>query len=127
MTGHDFGLRPWLRRVASNLAIDWLRKTKQYDVTDMVPEQVDPARQLQALEASDTAARLDRALSALSQRQRLAVSLFHLDQLSQRDVATAMQISEDALESLLARGRRKLRDLLKNDWRELLANPGDVK
>jgi RNA polymerase sigma-70 factor (ECF subfamily) len=127
MDGHDYGLRPWLRRVASNLAIDWLRKAKRYDVTDEVPEQADPASQLQALEASDTAARLDQALSALSQRQRLAVSLFHFDQLSQRDVATAMQISEDALESLLARGRRKLKDLLKNDWRELLANPSDVK
>jgi RNA polymerase sigma-70 factor, ECF subfamily len=126
MDGHDYGLRPWLRRVASNLAIDWLRKAKRYDVTDDVPEQADPAGQLQALEASDAAARVDQALSALSQRQRVAVSLFHFDQLSQRDVAAAMQISEDALESLLARGRRKLRELLQDDWRELLVNRDDV-
>ena len=41
--------------------------------------------------------------------------------MSQRDVAALMAVSEDALESVLARGRRRLRELLKDDWQELLA------
>jgi RNA polymerase sigma-70 factor (ECF subfamily) len=118
----EYGVRPWLRRVASNLAIDWLRKSKRFDVTDDLPEQADQAAQLRNLEASEASSRVDAALASLPSRQRVAVSLFHFDELSQREVAALMELSEDALESLLARGRRKLRDLLENDWQELLVS-----
>lgn len=118
----DHGVRPWLRRVASNRAIDGLRKAQRYDVTDEVPEQPDAPQQLAGLEAADASVRVHEALESLPQRQRIAISLFHFDELSQREVADAMEISEDALESLLARGRRRLREHLKDDWRELLSN-----
>lgn len=120
-----YGMRPWLRRVASNLAIDNLRKTKRLDVTDEVPEQMEEPAQLKSLEAVEAAVRVDAAVRSLPPRQRVAVSLFHFDEMSQREVAQAMDLSEDALESLLARGRRRLRELLKNDWRELLAHSSD--
>lgn len=116
------GARPWLRRVASNLAIDWLRKARRVDVTDDVPDHGEAPTQLQALESGDTAGRMDEALAGLPERQRIAVSLFHFDELSQREVASMMEISEDALESLLARGRKRLRELLAEDWRQLLAD-----
>jgi RNA polymerase sigma-70 factor (ECF subfamily) len=114
------GLGPWLRRVAANQAIDMLRKAKRLDVTDEVPEQIEPAGQLDDLEAADRAGRVDEALRRLPERQRIAVGLFHFEELSQREVADAMAISEDALESLLARARRRLRHLLKDDVAELL-------
>ena len=120
-----YGMRPWLRRVASNLAIDWLRKAKRLDVTDEVPEQIDEAGQLQALEASEVSKRVEQALANLPTRQRIAVSLFHFDEMSQREVAELMNLSEDALESLLARGRRQLRDILKEDWQDLLIQSND--
>ena len=59
-------------------------------------------------------------MARLPERQRIAIGLFHFEELSQREVADAMAISEDALESLLARARRRLRDLLKDDVAELL-------
>jgi RNA polymerase sigma-70 factor (ECF subfamily) len=114
------GLRPWLRRVAANLAIDALRKTKRLDVTDDVPEHAVAPGQLDDLEASDRAGRVEEALARLPERQRVAIGLFHFEELSQRDVAAAMEISEDALESLLARARRRLRQLLADDIAELL-------
>lgn len=114
------GLGPWLRRVAVNLAIDWLRKAKRLDVTDEVPEQEVPAGQLDDLEAADRAGRVEEALARLPERQRVAIGLFHFEELSQREVAAAMEISEDALESLLARARRGLRQLLADDIAELL-------
>lgn len=114
------GLGPWLRRVAANLAIDALRKSKRLDVTDDLPEQAVPPDQLGDLEASDRAGRVEAALARLPERQRVAIGLFHFEELSQRDVAAAMEISEDALESLLARARRRLRQLLADDVAELL-------
>lgn len=120
--GH--GMRPWLSRVASNLAIDRLRKAKRLDVTDEPPEQVDAAGQLHALEAAEVSKRVEQALDRLPPRQRIAVSLFHFDEMSQREVAALMELSEDALESLLARGRRRLRELLKEDWQDMLIQSG---
>lgn len=114
------GARPWLRRVAMNVAIDRLRKSRRLDVTDAPPEQSAAPDQLAHLGARDTAAAVEEALRQLPERQRVALSLFHFEELSQRDVAELMDVSEDALESLLARGRRKLRDLLRDEWQELV-------
>lgn len=121
----EYGLRPWLRRVTSNLAIDHLRKSKRFSVTDEVPEQAEAPRQLHAIEADQSHVRVEQALASLPQRQRIALSLFHFDELSQREVSEMMELSEDALESLLARGRRRLKEILKDDWRELLVDQTD--
>jgi RNA polymerase sigma-70 factor (ECF subfamily) len=114
------GLRPWLRRVVSNLCIDRVRSSRNTDVTDEVPEQPQLASQLTALEDADTSARVDAALKALPERQRLALVLFHYEGMSQVEVGQAMGISDEAVESLLSRARRSLRSLLADDWRDLI-------
>ena len=111
-----FGIGPWLSRVARNLAIDRLRAGRRLDVRDELPETPVAAEQLAVLTAEDVSARVFEALDALPDRQRLALTLFHFEELSQREVAGELGVSEDALESLLARGRRKLRALLAEDW-----------
>ncbi len=116
------GVGPWLRRVATNLAIDRLRAGRRLDVTDQVPDQDSPATQLSALDDIDRAHRVDAAISALPDRQRVALTLFHFEGMSQREVAGALGVSEDALESLLARARRALRAALQDEWRELLSD-----
>lgn len=115
------GVRPWLKRVAANLAIDRLRSRLRLDVTDAPPEQESEATQLETLAAQDLAARVEAALATLPERQRVALSLFHYEGMSQREVAAVLDVSEDALESLLARARRGLRGQLQGEWRELLA------
>lgn len=116
----DHGVRPWLKRVATNLALDRLRARRRVDVTDDVPEVPEPPPQGRALEAANRHARVAQALAALPERQRLAVTLFHFEGLSQAEVGAALTISDDAVESLLARGRRALKFALKDDWRSLL-------
>src|SRR3990170_5009334 len=59
------GLRPWLRRVASNLCIDRVRGGRRTVVTDEVPESASPPDQLASLEQQDLAARVDAALKTL--------------------------------------------------------------
>ena len=114
------GLRPWLRRVASNLCVDRMRSGKRLTVTDEVPEQVEPATQHSQLEAQDTSERVEAALRALPDRQRLALTLFHYEGLSQIEVGDMLGISDEAVESLLARARRALKVALKDEWRQLL-------
>jgi RNA polymerase sigma-70 factor (ECF subfamily) len=113
------GVRPWLRRVVSNLCIDRLRGAGRQTVTDEVPEQVEEADQLASLERRELSGRVDRALKALPERQRLALTLFHFEGMSQSEVAAEMEITDEAVESLLARGRRALRTTLKDEWTAL--------
>ncbi len=116
----DNGVGPWLRRVASNLAIDRLRARRRLEVTDDVPEQETRPTQLTGLAEQDVASRVETALRDLPDRQRLALTLFHYEGMSQREVAGVLDVSEDALESLLARARRRLRGTLEGEWRDLL-------
>jgi RNA polymerase sigma-70 factor (ECF subfamily) len=116
------GLRPWLRRVVSNLCVDRMRSGKRLMVTDEVPEQAEPATQHSQLEAQDTSERVEAALRALPDRQRLALTLFHYEGLSQIEVGKAMGISDEAVESLLARARRTLKTALRAQLSELLAD-----
>ena len=116
------GLRPWLRRVVSNLCVDRMRSGKRLTVTDEVPEQIEPATQHSQLEAQDTSQRVDAALKALPDRQRTALTLFHYEGLSQLEVGKMMGISDEAVESLLARARRSLKAALRDELNELLAD-----
>lgn len=116
------GLRPWLRRVVSNLCVDRMRSGRRLMVVEEVPDQAEPATQLTQLEARDVSRRVDAALKELPDRQRMALTLFHYEGLSQVEVGRIMGISDEAVESLLARARRHLKDGLREEWRELLAD-----
>ncbi|MDP1632818.1 MAG: RNA polymerase sigma factor [Caulobacter sp.] len=102
----------WLHRVALNLCYDRLRRRREI-VTADPPEQIDtgPAPD-RGLLARDTGARVSAALADLPERQREAVVLCHYQDLTNIEAAALMAISVDALESLLARGRRSLRAVL---------------
>lgn len=115
------GVRPWLRRVVSNLCIDRIRAGRRTLVTDEPPEVPTPARQLQSLEGHELAQRVDQALQALPDRQRQALTLFHFEGMSQLEVGATMGISDEAVESLLARARRSLRTALAGEWRDLVS------
>ncbi len=66
-------------------------------------------------QASDERQVLARALRALPMAQRMAVVLHYLDDLPVRSVADSMGRSVGAVESLLSRGRAKLRHQLGED------------
>ena len=104
----------WLYRVVANLCTDRLRKMRMAAL-DEAPESADPnpsaGRRLQEQTRVDA---LYRALVDLPDRQRQAVSMRHLDGLANPEIASEMQLSVEAVESLIARGKQKLKALLKN-------------
>lgn len=99
----------WLHRVALNLCYDRLRRRREIP-TDIPPERRDegPAPD-RGLMAADVGVRVDAALVRLPDRQREAVVLCHYQELTNIEAAALMEISVEALESLLSRGRRALR------------------
>jgi RNA polymerase sigma-70 factor (ECF subfamily) len=99
----------WLHTVVLNLCRDRLRRRREVAGDDM-PEPVDPTpnAEEQLIEGERGRAVAD-AISALPNRQREAILLVHYQDLSGAEAAAAMDVSVEALESLLARGRRTLR------------------
>jgi len=115
------GLQPWLNRVAANICLDRIRaRRRRATPMDVLPELPDPPRQHDQLAREQLAARVDQALQRLPERQRLALVLFHFQGQSQGEAAAALGISEEALESLLARARRALKSDLASEWQSLL-------
>lgn len=107
----------WLYRVVANLCTDRLRRAR----TVPLPEGWDPpddgatppdARLIAAARAEA----LEAALARLPERQRLAVVLRHLEDRANPEIAAIMGLSVDAVESLQARGRRRLKAILGTEW-----------
>jgi RNA polymerase sigma-70 factor (ECF subfamily) len=102
----------WMHRVALNLCYDRLRRRRE-DVVAEVPERPDPdAAPDRNLEVAQLGVLVAAALSRLPERQREAIVLCHYQELSNIEAARLMEVSVEALESLLSRGRRALRSSL---------------
>lgn len=113
-------LRGWLMRVASNLAFDRLRR-KSHGELDEIENAADP-RQITGAEFDEAQARgrVDRAVAALPERQKMALTLVYFEGLGNIEAARTMDVTVEAVESLLSRAKRALREGLAADWRLLL-------
>ena len=68
-----------------------------------------PARQLDKVEMREI---VQVALESLGERQRMAVLLSKFEGMSYADIATVMELSPQAVKSLLSRARENLREVL---------------
>ena len=102
----------WLYRVTLNLCVD-LRRRRRPTALEDAPEPEDGAASV-AEQMQDMARRdaLQQALDQLPERQRQAVVLRHIEELSNPEIAEIMDISVEAVESLTARGKRSLTAIL---------------
>lgn len=99
----------WLYRVTLNQCYDRLRKrpTEPLEAAADIPDGGDsPDR---GLETAALEAEVSAALADLPERQRAAILLCHYQERGNIEAAEILGISVEALESLLARGRRTLR------------------
>lgn len=105
----------WLHQVVRNLCLDRLRRRRptvaiDEEMLETLASADPPADE--AIAAGAEADRVTEALARLPERQRVAITLSHLQGVTQVEGAAIMDIGEEAYESLLARGRRRLRQLL---------------
>ena len=111
----------WLYRVTANLATDRIRRRRGRNVDlDAIPEPED--EQPGAADRMQDTARaeaLHAALETLPDRQKQAVVLRHIEGLANPDIAEIMSIGVEAVESLVARGKRGLSAVLMGKRDEL--------
>jgi RNA polymerase sigma-70 factor (ECF subfamily) len=113
-------VRAWLMRVASNQAIDRARR-KQPQLMDELPDVSDDGPSPEAAMSQQQAAgSIDEAIQSLPDRQRLALVLTYYEHMGNQQTAEVMDLSVDAVESLLSRARRNLKSALAGQWRDML-------
>jgi len=116
-------LSTWLYRVASNLCIDRLRG-RTAEPLDDIPETRSEPEQDRTMDEQHLSARMEATLQLLPDRQRLALTLFHYQELSMKEAADIMDVTIEAFESLLARARRGVKKELETEWKMLLPDNG---
>ena len=105
-------LTTWLYRIVANLCIDQRRRARPEQLPDAL-DPVDPAAgACELLEASERNDALTRALTALPERQRAAMTLVYDEGLSGAEAAKVLELTPKAVERLLARARAFLRQRL---------------
>jgi RNA polymerase sigma-70 factor (ECF subfamily) len=121
----------WLMRIVSNLSLNYRRsrKTRQSvplaevlgpqggEVTEAhgggsewMASSSDPVRGLEGRELGE---KLKQALAQLPEKQRLAIIMFTIDEMPQKQVAEALGCSVEAVKWHVFQGRKKLKELLK--------------
>lgn len=104
----------WLHAVALNLCRDRLRRRRDVPTADFI-DRADPAPDPEEeLMETERSRQVATAIHALPERQRDAIMLVHYQDLSGAEAAQILGIGIEALESLLSRGRRSLREHFSN-------------
>jgi RNA polymerase sigma-70 factor, ECF subfamily len=108
----DATFKTWFFRILTNLCLNQIKK-KRPEYFDDPPVEIqagdDPAR---AFERSEQRRAIFRAVLNLPPRQRMAFILCSFEELSYAEAAHCLNLSVKAVESLLVRARRTLREEL---------------
>lgn len=105
----------WLSRIATNTAIDFLRKTSRFPMSDL--EDLGPVASVgespeQTLLRTEKQSRLEAGLSALTARERAALLLRDVEDLPASEVAKHLGCSKATVRSHIANARVKFRRFL---------------
>ncbi len=109
--GLDGGLKAWVFRIATNLAIDVLRREKRISFEEP-PEQVDETSPHGELEKFEFSVALEAALAGLTPGQRMVFLLKEQEGMSLLEISRVCGASENAVKQSLFRTRAALRKVL---------------
>ncbi|MBQ6469017.1 MAG: sigma-70 family RNA polymerase sigma factor [Lachnospiraceae bacterium] len=109
---------PWMKRIAHNRAVDYLRRAKPVMFSEMVPEDSEEAVDFaddrpenspdMVIDRQETARLLGEILDSLPEDQRACVTMFYYEQLSVKEIAQELEIPEATVKSRLQYGRNKI-------------------
>jgi RNA polymerase sigma factor (sigma-70 family) len=99
----------WLKRVARNILIDYLRKKRWVDIADLG---LNPDSGSRTSEDHFRSLEIFSAISSLGRKKAKILEAFYYDGMSIKEIAGEMAISERAVEGQLRRARRSLKSLL---------------
>jgi len=120
-TTDDLNVGGWLRRIATNVCLDALRRRNRlrwlrldhlapWQNSSLRSDAIDPERALMETETQDT---VERVLQRLQPHYRAALILREYEGYSSEEIAQILGISRSAAKSLLFRAREEFRRLFR--------------
>jgi RNA polymerase sigma-70 factor (ECF subfamily) len=120
----------WLMRIVSNLSLNYRRSRKtrrqlplddlfgpansqQTDAAGGSEWMADAGDPVRKLESQEMGQRLQEAIKQLPEKQRLAIVMFTIEEMPQKQVAETLECSVEAVKWHVFQGRKKLKELLK--------------
>ena len=110
--------RAWLYRIATNTALDCLRRRKLITWLPLLDRDADPTARGSFAEASLESMAVQRSLGRLHPRYRVPLVLYACQGLSTHEIAAVLRLSPAAVKTRLFRAREKFRQIYA---------PGEVK
>lgn len=117
----DTKFLPWVRQIAANTARDWLKKKRPMLFAELGSgdEQDTPVEELfadergenlpdQIIDQEETKRLIREIIEDLPEDQRAAIGMFYYEEMSVKEIADAMGVSESAVKSRLMYGRKKI-------------------
>ncbi len=110
--------RTWLFRIAANTARDWRRSLRQFEVLDDVDESVRPAdsseeaSQERRLLREEMSRCVGELFARLPENYRTVLALSDCEELSDREIAAILELTEGAAKIRLHRARMRLKQEL---------------
>ena len=106
-------LEPWLYRMTTNLAYDWIKRRKRWPrpLEDLGEWLIGTGKNppYEAVERNDEWRQVQRALAALPLTQRTVVALYYLNDLSLQEIADILDVPVGTVKSRLYYGRLTLK------------------
>ncbi len=111
----------WVRQIAANTARDWLKKKRPMLFAELGPgdgqdtpmEELFPDERIenlpdQIIDQKETERLLREIIEELPEDQRAAIGMFYYEEMSVKEIAATMGVSESAVKSRLMYGRNKI-------------------
>lgn len=103
----------WLYRIVVNRCLDYRRRRTFAPIEDAVEVPAREADAFTVVQERQLASKVDAAIAALPERQRLALGLSYYADVGCSEAAHILNVSTSAMESLLVRARRAVRSQLR--------------
>ena len=120
----DSELNTWIYRITINKSLDYI-KSKQRQKRSFIFSQIDSHKKIDnnqvtdyfhpgiELEIKESLKYLMRKIHQLPENQKTVIILLKIEDMSQKEVAEIMKLSEGAVESLFQRAKATLKKMLK--------------
>jgi RNA polymerase sigma-70 factor (ECF subfamily) len=130
----DSKLSTWLYRISVNKSLNhlksnqkhqWIKSLQSFFGSEDEPQKDLPDRRqsnaIELLEQNELSSQMHQALNRLSESQRTAFILKNYDELSYKEIAEVMNVTFDAVESLLHRAKSNLQKHLLETYQNYIS------
>lgn len=120
---------PWIRQIVRNLTLDYLKKVyKERNVTSINDVNIIESKLGSGIESLSVDKEIENkvrdellheAIAELKPDYRLLITLFYINELSGKEIAAILDLSEQAVSQKLLRARKKLFQQFQRKWDKL--------